>query len=153
MKTKKLGCLKIGALNCHGLRDKIDYPEVHQLISSFDIFGVTETWLEHNDDIHIDGFKFYPLNRKKTKDDKGSQRGGIGIFIKNDLKEHVKLQDNLSCENFFGANCRKTISDSMMISTLVLFIFHQKALQERRGLIWTILVISQTQQKKSHVKT
>ena len=53
--------LKIGALNCQGLRDKIDYPEVRKLISSCDIFGVTETWFGKNDDPCIKGFNFYPL--------------------------------------------------------------------------------------------
>ena len=71
--------LKIGALNCHGLRDKIDYPEVHDLISSCDIFGVTETWFGKDDDPYIKNFEFYPLNRKGSK---GPRRGGIGLFIK-----------------------------------------------------------------------
>ena len=31
--------LKIGALNCHGLKEKIDYPEFSKLIGDTEIFG------------------------------------------------------------------------------------------------------------------
>ena len=97
MPACKVHHLKIGALNCHGLREKIDYPEVQDLVSSCDIFGVSETWFDKNDDAHVDGFEYYPLNRRKSK---GPTKGGIGLFIKNNLKEHIKLQDDISCENF-----------------------------------------------------
>ena len=96
--------LKIGALNCHGLHDKIDYPEVQNFISSCDIFGVSETWFGENDKADVDGFQFYPLNRKKCK---GPTKGGIGLFIKNNLKEHIKLQDDISCENFMWCKLSK----------------------------------------------
>ena len=96
--------LKIGALNCHGLHDKIDCPEVQSLISSCDIFGVSETWFGENDKADVDGFQFYPLNRKKCK---GPTKGGIGLFYKNNLKEHIKLQDDISCENFMWCKLSK----------------------------------------------
>ena len=59
--------IKIGALNCHGIKEKIDYPEFFKLVSEVDVFGVSETWLCENDTVHIPGFKFYPMNRKKEK--------------------------------------------------------------------------------------
>ena len=51
---------------------------------------------------------YYPLNRKKDNiKQKGGPRGGIGIFIKNDLKEHVKIRYDLSCENFIWCKMSK----------------------------------------------
>ena len=83
MKFEQPNCIKIGALNCQGLRDKIDYLEVQNLISSCDIFGVTETWYGDDDNNHVKGYGYYPLNRKKDNiKQKGGPRGGIGIFIK-----------------------------------------------------------------------
>ncbi len=60
--------LNLGALNCHGLKEKFDLPEMIDLITSCDIFGVNETWLTDNDDeVDIPGFSFYSLNRKIKK--------------------------------------------------------------------------------------
>ena len=94
---KKSKVLKIGSLNCHGMRDKVDYPEFLKLVSTTDIFGVCETWLNENDDIHLPGYKFYPQNRKKEA---GPSKGGIGVFINNNIKKHVKIRYDLSSENF-----------------------------------------------------
>ena len=65
--------LNIGAINCQGIKGKIDLPEFQRIVSAEDIFGVSETWLKEGDVItklpeHI----FYPLNRKKEK---GNTRG------------------------------------------------------------------------------
>ena len=91
--------MKLGALNCHGLKEKLDCPEVLDLIESCDVFGVCETWLNEGDcrDVYIPNYKFYPLNRKKSK---GTLvRGGLGVFIKTKLKEHIKVLYDISCEN------------------------------------------------------
>ena len=77
--------LKIGAVNCHGIKDKVDYTDFLKLVQKNDIFGVTETWLSNKipDTINIPGYKFYPFNWKKES---GIQRGGIGVFIKCKIK-------------------------------------------------------------------
>ena len=113
MKKKIEKCqtfLNIGALNCQGLRDKIDYPEVADLISTCDIFGVSESWLGENDKncINVDNYTFYPLNRKKKKGEKGRPRGGIGIFVKNELQDVVKIRYDLSDENIIWCKINKT---------------------------------------------
>ena len=61
--------LQIGAFNCQGMREKVDYPDFLKLVAETDIFGVCETWLnEENDgDIQLPDYTFYPLNRKKEK--------------------------------------------------------------------------------------
>ena len=106
MKSRPIDSLGIGALNCQGLKEKIDFPEMYGLVTSCDIFGVSETWLGENDtkSVSIDGFTFYPLNRKKEK---GASRGGVGIFVKNNLKEHIKIRYDLSCENFIWCKLKK----------------------------------------------
>ena len=96
--------LRIGAFNCQGMRDKVDYPDFLKLVSDTDIFGVSETWLREDDDISLPGYKFYPLNRKKEK---GASRGGIGVFIKNEVKKHIKVRYDLSSENFLWCRIMK----------------------------------------------
>ena len=59
--------MRIGAFNCQGLKEKIDYPDFLKLASNMDLFGVSETWLRDNDIIYLPGFKFYPQNRKNCK--------------------------------------------------------------------------------------
>lgn len=107
MKFSKSNCLKIGALNCQGLEGKLDFPELYNLINASDIFGVTETWLTlgKDDECFIDGYKFYPLSRKKEK---GANRGGVGLFIKKEWKEHIKIRYDLSCENFLWCKMSKS---------------------------------------------
>ena len=90
--------LKIGAFNCHGLKEKVDYPDFLKLAQKMDILGVSETWLNDSDSIKLPGFQYYPINRKVSK---GPQKGGVGIFIKNEIRKHVKLCEELSNENFF----------------------------------------------------
>ena len=60
--------LSIGALNCQGLKGKIDDPQLQNLIETDDIFGVSETWLKNQDQISLPGYKFYPYNREKKRE-------------------------------------------------------------------------------------
>ena len=91
--------LKIGALNCHGLGDKVDQVNFLRLVENSDIFGLSETWLKENGegDISITGYRFYHEPRKTNE---GPVRGGVGVFIRNDLKKHVKIRRDISNENF-----------------------------------------------------
>ena len=63
-----------------------------------------ETWLSDNQNITLPGFKFYPWNRKKEK---GMSRGGVGIFIRNEIKQFIKIRYDLSCENFLWCKINK----------------------------------------------
>ena len=98
--------MKIGAFNCHGLREKVDYLDFSKLVANLDIFGVCETWLSDDDDIDLPGYKYYPCNRKDKIG--GPTRGGIGIFIKNEIKDYVKLRPDLSSEYFFWCRILKS---------------------------------------------
>ena len=105
--------LKLGALNCQGLLDKIENPEFQNLITNTDIFCVSETWLHDNQKVDIDGYKFYPQNRKTTE--KGPQRGGIGIFIDKKIKKHVKILDSISSEYTIWCQVDKKFSQAIPI--------------------------------------
>ena len=56
--------LSIGGLNCHGMLDKLEYPNVIDLISKHDIFSVSETWLKEKDEVRMPGFKYLLILRK-----------------------------------------------------------------------------------------
>ena len=66
-RKKTYSNIHIGSLNCHGLLDKLDCPNVIDLISKHDIFCVSETWIREEDQVYIPGFEYFPLNRKKCK--------------------------------------------------------------------------------------
>ena len=139
MKTKKPKLtdklaekVQIGALNCHGLEEKIDTPEILNLIEQTDIFGVSETWLKGSrektsNDMSLPGFSFYPYNRKYVK---GSPRGGVGIFVRNEIKTNVKIRYDLSSENVIWCKILKECIWPM-ICTLVLYISPLNLPQEK----------------------
>ena len=123
--------LQIGALNCYGLKDKIDYPEFLNLVSKNDIFGVSETWLGDNDEeVVLPGYKFYPMNRKKER---GVQRGSIGLFIKNNIKKIVKVRYDLSNENFLWCKlCKNYFGYTDDVFICVVYIPPEYSTRERR---------------------
>ena len=84
-------------LNCQGIKDKFETPEFQNLVKSQDIFGVCETWLgKETKKIKVPGFNYYPLNRKREK--KGATKGGLGVFIKQEIKENVAVRYDISSE-------------------------------------------------------
>ena len=99
------GKLNIGALKCQGLKGKFDDPELQNVITTDDIFGVSETWLTNQDQITLPGYKFYPYNREKRK---GTTRGGVGIFIKEEIKRFVKILYDISSENTLWVKLEKS---------------------------------------------
>ena len=105
--------LRIGMLNCHGLKNKFETPEFQNLVSSHEIFGVCETWLNDNESATIPGFNFYPLNRKKDKEiTKGGTKGGIGVYIKHEYKKHVKVMYDISTEIVLWCKISKSFLNS-----------------------------------------
>ena len=103
---KDVKILNLGALNCQGLKEKVDQSTFTDLLHEFDLFGVSETWLTDGNEkeIFVSGYKFYSVNRKTTK---GASRGGVGMFLKKGLKKHVKLRRDLSNENFLWCRIAK----------------------------------------------
>ena len=69
------------------------------------MFAVNETWLSNeNKNIHIEGYKFFPLCRGKEM---GKNRGGIGWFIREDLRKWIKIMFEMSNENFLWCKLDK----------------------------------------------
>ena len=98
--------LVLGALNCQGLKEKVDQQVFSDLADQMDILGVSETWLKDDQmgEDSLPGYKFYPINRKTTK---GAARGGVGIFLKREIKKYVKIRYDLSNENFMWCKIKK----------------------------------------------
>ena len=68
--------MKVGALNCQGLKEKYETPEFVDMVKSCLVFGVCETWLKKGENIvQVENYKFYPYSRKTEK---GMNRGGGG---------------------------------------------------------------------------
>ena len=98
--------LRLGMLNCQGIEGKFETPEFCKLISSGDIFGVCETWLNNDKKaISIPGFNFYPFNRTKENH---TTRGGLGVFIRHECKKHVKVMYDISTENILWCKVLKS---------------------------------------------
>ena len=132
---EQIRLLRIGSLNCQGIVEKIDYPQFQNLLFGQDIFGVSETWLNENTEknIYIPGFKFYPLNRTKGKREKGTSRGGIGVFIKKEIKEHIKIRYDISSENFLWCKLSKRYFGSQDdIYIAIVYIPPEKSTREVR---------------------
>ena len=112
------------------VKEKIAFPELGELISKNDIFGVSETWLNEKDKINLPGYNFYPMSRKKEK---GASRGGVGVFIKNEIKKHIKIRYDLSCENFLWCKLSKNYSgyhDDLYIG--IVYIPPENSTRERK---------------------
>ena len=122
--------LKIGSLNCHGMRDRVDYLDFYKLVSKNDIFGVSETWLKKEDKVSLPGFEFYPLNRGEQV---GPTRGGIGIFISDKIRKYVKIRYDLSSENFLVCRILKKFmgyNDDVYIA--IIYIPPETSTREKR---------------------
>ena len=89
--------LGIGSLNCQGLKTKFELPEFVSEVSSYEIFGVNETWLESSEvgGILVPGYKFFPVCRKREG---GPNRGGIGVFVKEEKRPGIKILYDISNE-------------------------------------------------------
>ena len=97
--------VKIGSFNCQGIQNKIEDFIFQRELRQYDIFAVNETWLSNGTDININGYKFFPLCRKKEL---GKTKGGIGWFIREDLRKWIKILYNISDENFLWCKLDKT---------------------------------------------
>ena len=89
-RNKLISNLAIGQFNIQGgiCVKSIDSNYI-QLVNSFDIVSIQETWLTEKQSIQIDGYDYFRNDRKKGK---GSKRGhgGLVIFFKQGLKNGLK---------------------------------------------------------------
>lgn len=104
--------LNICSWNIQGsLVNKCKHMFFLNLIKSYDIVCIQESWLKTNDQISIPGYSFFRSDRKQNKSNKRGH-GGIVTFFKNNLKAGItKINSNNSdilwmklSKTFFGLN-------------------------------------------------
>ena len=71
----------------------MQYPEFCSLVDQYDLFCVCETKLDAYDEIKLSGYEFLSQCRKQKCFRKS---GGIGVFVKDTISEHVSLIDSES---------------------------------------------------------
>jgi exonuclease III len=80
--------VKVLSLNVCGIKQRLNYPEFADFISSYDIIGLTETKTDDSDEINIPGFVTFMRNRHKLSK---IRSGGIIIAVKDSTVKHVKI--------------------------------------------------------------
>ena len=74
-------------------------------IKQYTMFAVSEIWISKEDkNISIDGYKFYPFCREKKLN---KVRGGVGWFVREDLRKWIKIMYEISNENFLWCKLDK----------------------------------------------
>ena len=85
--------LSICSLNVCGIKRRFQYPEFQELVNKFDIFCVLETKLDNLNSFSLSNYTFIHQSRRQ----KCLRRsGGIGVFIRNELVQRVKLIESSS---------------------------------------------------------
>ena len=80
-KIKQISFLNI---NVRGVKSKLDSLESLLISNDIDIAGITETRLNGNEQIYVDGYQWYGHSREE----KGG--GGVGFLIKNELTSLIE---------------------------------------------------------------
>ena len=97
---KGLPGFKIGHLNIRSLTHKIDQLRLDLPSSDFDVFTLTETWLNEETEERlttIEGYQFARLNRReKLPNGQTKKGGGVGIYYKNNLTVDTSSQEALN---------------------------------------------------------
>ena len=68
--TTQSNVLKCGSLNVCGLKRRISYPEFCDLISEYDIFGISETKLDDFDIVQIPNYDFFTHSQTEIYQEK-----------------------------------------------------------------------------------
>ena len=87
--------LRFAHLNIRSLRYKLDHVNLFLHHNDIDVFCITETWLNDDfddNDMHIDGYNVFRLDRIKDM-----EQGGILRYIKNGIscKQISDLDDDI----------------------------------------------------------
>ena len=80
-------------MNVNGLNNKLNYPEFVDYVSTFDIFGLSETHLDSTDIVDINNYTFIAKNRSVNYKRKS---GGIGLYVKDSLAPFIDVVPNSS---------------------------------------------------------
>jgi hypothetical protein len=68
--------------------NKIDDYDFLQELQEYDVVILSETHLGYSDNLHIDGYSYFPVCRNVSSN--GRYYGGLGIFRKISIRDHIK---------------------------------------------------------------
>ena len=85
--------LKCCVWNVRGLGDKMSDPLFTEKIKDYDIIGLLETKLANNHDIQLQNYNFVQSPCRKQ-----ISGGGVGILIKDSLKDKIQIIKNTHSE-------------------------------------------------------
>lgn len=78
--------MRIGSQNCQGnALGKLKLKEVQSCIQSFDLFVVTETWLDKNVVLQVPGYRYFRSDRKQLRKRSKRPSGGVVVLYKSSL--------------------------------------------------------------------
>ena len=81
--------------NINGLtNDKLHDNMLGSFFKKFDSILLTETWTNENSDVELEGYTFHNCPRKYKHANAKRDSGGIGIFVRNDIKNGVVIGKN-----------------------------------------------------------
>ena len=91
--SSKDGLSTFSVFNVHGLKPSTvpsKVPYIADLLAERNqvFMAITETWLQNHKEaeVHVDGYKFFPCDRKRIKKStRGRLSGGTGCYVRNDL--------------------------------------------------------------------
>ena len=73
-----------------------DYKLYDDMLGPFlklhDVIFVTETWAWESDYFNLEGYVYHNFNRKSKHANAKRNSGGIGIFIRRELKEGIEIK-------------------------------------------------------------
>jgi hypothetical protein len=119
-----VGQISILSWNVHGLKSKLCDSDFISLVSSYDVFFLTETWTNRNDPYCLDivGYECdHVYGRKFAR--RGRFSGGVSVYYRSHLKDYVSVIEK--CENnliwlkmndcLFDFNCNVVIGCVYMV--------------------------------------
>ena len=65
-----------------------------KFLRKYDIILLYETWTSADDDITLDGFEFYNFPRPSRHCNAKRNSGGLGVFFRDNIKNHVQFVKN-----------------------------------------------------------
>ena len=75
------------------MKKRLNYPEFHDLLNSYDIVYLQETKTDDIDTLNIAGYKLYMKNRSTLSK---VPSGGIIFGVRENLSEHIEIIDTNS---------------------------------------------------------
>ncbi|WAR17083.1 hypothetical protein MAR_031677, partial [Mya arenaria] len=91
--------MELTLLNVCGLSFKLKYSNFDDFIRKYDIICLNETQLDEFDNINVQGYKFFRINRKQFV----KKSGGVGVLVCNRLWSKICFFENSNENCVFGA--------------------------------------------------